>query len=168
MVELEKIIIAAVARNGVIGAGNGLPWKLPEEYQRFLATIRGETVIWGRRTFELFSSPPPSAVNIILSRSRRNYENAVVVASLADAFAAAAAAGERALIAGGASVYRQALPYADRLYISWIDGEWAGDAFFPQIDFREWRIVERKRFSGYEFVMYRRMEPVNGSLQRRL
>jgi dihydrofolate reductase len=156
-------LIAALARNGVIGVDNRLPWHLPEDLQRFKALTMGQAVIMGRKTWE--SLPPkfrplPGRRNIVVTRDAAYVaEGATVVHSLTDA---AAAAGEQtAFVIGGAELYRQALPLASRLELTEIDADFAGDAHFPDFDRAAWREVARSGGRaaagfGYAFVSYER------------
>jgi dihydrofolate reductase len=157
------VIIAAVARNGVIGNHNALPWHLPEDMQHFKALTTGHAVIMGRKTWE--SLPPkfrplPNRHNIVLTRDPAYAApGATVVRSLEAA--QKVGAGETAYIIGGAELYAHALPLAQRLELTEIDAAFEGDAHFPAWDRVQWR--EIKRESGrteaglsYAFVTYER------------
>lgn len=140
-------LIAAVAENGVIGAGNAIPWRLPSDFAFFKRMTVGKPLIMGRKTFESIGRPLPERVNIIVSRARGYQPDGVLVldsleAALdhAQAIARADGAGE-VMVAGGETIYRAALPLADRLYISHVALAPAGDAFFPRIDPQVWTVV---------------------------
>jgi dihydrofolate reductase len=137
-------IIVAMDRNRVIGAGGGLPWRLPADLARFKKTTMGKPVIMGRRTFESIGRPLPGRKNIVLSR-RAGYEAAgcLVVGSLDEALQAAAPC-EEAMIIGGADLYREALPWADRMYLTLLDHEFAGEVRFPPFDRAEWAETARE------------------------
>ena len=156
-------LIAAVARNGVIGKDNRLPWHLPADLRHFKALTSGHTVIMGRKTWE--SLPPnfrplPGRRNIVVTRNAAfRAEGATVVNSLADAVAAAQD-GE-AFVIGGAELYAAALPLADRLQLTEIDADFEGDTHFPAFDSREWRETAREAHLDessfdYAFVTYER------------
>ncbi|MDD5250983.1 MAG: dihydrofolate reductase [Rhodocyclaceae bacterium] len=156
-------LIAAVARNGVIGKDNRLPWHLPEDLGHFKALTAGHAVIMGRKTWE--SLPPrfrplPQRVNIVVTRDAAfAAAGARVAHSLAAAVAAAG--GEDAFVIGGADLYAQALPLADRLELTEVDIACDGDAFFPDFDRDAWRETARARHRSangcdYAFVTYQR------------
>jgi len=157
-------LIAACARGGVIGIDNRMPWHLPEDMQFFRETTRGKPVIMGRKTWESLPDafrPLPGRLNIVVSRNPDFHaKGAVVVGGLP---AAVAAAGETdiAFVIGGAELYRQALPLADRLFLTEIDQDFSGDAFFPEFDRSAWRETRRDAriaASGlpFAFVSYER------------
>ena len=157
-------LIAACARGGVIGIDNRLPWHLPEDMKFFRETTRGKPVIMGRKTWESLPDafrPLPGRINIVISRNPGfQAAGGTVVGSLKDALAAASDA-EIAFVIGGAELYRQALPRADRLYLTEIDRDFAGDAFFPAFDRDAWQEVSRNARiaeSGlpFAFVTYER------------
>jgi len=158
------VLIAAVAKNGVIGKDNALPWHLPEDLQHFKALTTGHAVLMGRMTWE--SLPPkfrplPNRRNFVLTRDASYVApGATVVCSLDDAVKVSS--GETALfVIGGAELYTHALPRADRLELTEIDAAFAGDARFPAFDHTQWRAVKREPGIGadglrYAFVSYER------------
>ena len=167
-------LIAAVAKNGVIGDSNALPWHLPEDLQHFKALTLGQTVIMGRKTWE--SLPPrfrplPGRLNIVVTRNS-SYQavGATVVNSLDEAANKVGAggmkcpgAGTASFVIGGAELYAQALPLAQRLELTEIDAAFPGDAFFPEIDHAQWREVARTSGIsadglGYAFTTYERTQ----------
>ena len=135
-------LIAARARNGVIGLDNRMPWHLPEDLAHFKRVTLGKPVVMGRKTFESIGRPLPGRLNIVVTRNPDWQAAGVQVAHSLDAALAlaAAAAPEEIMLIGGAELYRQALPQADVLYLTEIDAEFAGDAFFPEVDLARWRI----------------------------
>lgn len=135
-------LIAARARNGVIGLDNRMPWHLPEDLAYFKRVTLGKPVVMGRKTFESIGRPLPGRLNIVVTRNPDWQAVGVQVAHSLDAALAlaAAAAPEEIMLIGGAELYRQALPQADVLYLTEIDAEFAGDAFFPEVDLARWRI----------------------------
>ena len=154
-------LVAAVARNRVIGLANRLPWRLPEDLRRFKRLTMGAPVIMGRKTRESLGRPLPGRRNIVVTRQREaTWEGCVVAHSLDAALALAGDAAE-AFVIGGAELYAQALPRADRLYLTLIDADYAGDAWFPEFDAAVWREVAREpgvsgEGVGYAFVDYAR------------
>lgn len=157
-------LVAALARNRVIGAGNRLPWRLPEDLARFKRLTLGAPVIMGRKTHESIGRPLPGRRNIVVTRARNAaWEGCRVARSLDEAFALAADAPV-AFVIGGAELYAQALPRADRLYFTLIDADYAGDTRFPEFDAAAWREVARvpgvsAEGVGYAFVDYVRVAP---------
>jgi dihydrofolate reductase len=137
-------LIAALDRNGVIGRDNRLPWRLPDDLQRFKALTQGRTVIMGRKTYESIGRPLPRRRNVVVTHQPEyRVPGATVVHGLDEALAAAAG-DEEIFVAGGGSLYTQALPLAGRLYLTEVETAVAGgDAFFPAVDPAHWRLVER-------------------------
>jgi dihydrofolate reductase len=156
-------LIAAVARNGVIGIDNRLPWQLPADLKRFRELTTGHAVIMGRKTWESLPvkfRPLPGRRNIVVTRNGGyGAEGATVSTSLPDAITAAN--GGEAFVIGGAELYKAALPLADRLQLTEIDATYEGDTWFPAIDPVQWREAEREIHSdetglSYAFVTYQR------------
>lgn len=139
-------LIAACARDSVIGVDNRMPWHLPEDMKFFRETTRGKPVIMGRKTWESLPDafrPLPGRINIVVSRNAAyQADGATMVGSLPDALSAAGDA-DIVFVMGGADLYRQALPIADRLYLTEIDAEFSGDAFFPEFDQNAWHETQR-------------------------
>lgn len=164
-------LIAAVAGNGVIGRGGGIPWRLPADLAHFKRTTMGHTLVMGRRTYES-AGPLPGRRTLVLSRSpgwRPPGDPAGVepVPSLDEALARAAAAGEtQVFVCGGEAVYRRALEVADRLYLTRVEAEPEGDTFFPELDPAAWRRASREEHAadernpfGYSFEEWERAAP---------
>lgn len=151
-----KIIIAAMGANRVIGAGNRLPWRVPEEYSHFLSLITAQTVIMGRKTYEIFSKDLPSKRNLVISRGHKQYARATVFSSIDEALKEAERHPEDIFFAGGATIYEWALEVADKMYLSLIKGEYHGDAFFPPFDKTKWEIQSRVDHSAFQFIVYSR------------
>ena len=154
-------IVAAVARNGVIGHRNRMPWHLPEDLRRFRQLTLGHAVIMGRRTFESIGKPLAGRNNIVVTRSPVWTRSGCHAAHSLETALAAVHEREDAFVIGGAQIYALALPVASRLYISEIERDFEGDAFFPEFDRSRWREVSRESrvldgaggFS-YHFVAY--------------
>ena len=140
-------LIAAVARNGVIGRDGGLPWHLPADLRRFKAVTRGHQVVMGRRTFESLPGALPNRRNIVVTRQQGFIaEGAETAHSLEEAIEmaehAAASPDETLYILGGAVLYEAALPIADRLDLTEVDAEVDGDTRFPSFNEAEWHETE--------------------------
>jgi len=136
---MRRSLIVARARNGAIGLANAMPWHLPADLAHFKRTTLGHPVIMGRKTWESIGRALAGRRNIVVSRTPGfRAEGAQVVGSLAEAWRAAEGA-EEAFVIGGARLYAEALPEAERVYLTDVVGEVAGDTFFPGLDPREWR-----------------------------
>lgn len=153
-------IIAAVAANGVIGSGNALPWQLPEDLKRFKALTLGHPVVMGRKTFESIGRPLPGRRNIIVSRNAVfSADGCETAASLDAALASCAETTDEVFVIGGAQIYAEAMPLADRLYLTEIRMDFPGDAHFPVFNRQDWREASReKRHAAdgtqYDFATY--------------
>ncbi|MEQ9636090.1 MAG: dihydrofolate reductase [Devosia marina] len=141
-------LIAAVARNNVIGADQSIPWRIPSDFAWFKQTTMGKPMVMGRKQFETFSKPLPGRPHIVVTRQHDYRPEGVLVRhSLQEALAAARRLAEASdqneiMVIGGGDIYAQALPLADRLYISHVDLAPDGDVHFPPIDADEWRVVD--------------------------
>jgi dihydrofolate reductase len=149
---MKVSLIWAMARNGVIGRDNGLPWRLPKDRAFFRSTTMGKPVVMGRRTFESLDKPLSGRTNIVLSRSQFSHLGATWAADLDSALAIAKEAClvdgvNECLVAGGSGVYALALPRADRLYVTLVDADVEGDTFFPPIELSDFRIVATEDYS---------------------
>ena len=160
-------LIAALASNRAIGKDNALLWQLPEDLRHFRATTRGKPVIMGRKTWESLPDsfrPLPGRHNIVVSRDPTYpADGATLATSLADAvrLAAAQANADEVFVIGGAALYREALPLADRLYLTEIEQSFDGDVFFPEVSPHDWQEISRQRGAAdaglrFSFVVYQR------------
>ena len=153
---LPVSIVVAVADNGVIGRGNALPWDLPDDLQHFKRTTMGRPIVMGRKTFESIGRPLPGRLNIILTRDPSWTASGVSVASsieqaidLAEGQAFIDGA-DSVMVIGGAEVYRQALPFASRAFVTRVHGHIDGDACFDLDEIASWREVARERVPAGE------------------
>lgn len=133
-------LIAAMDRNRLIGRENGLPWHLPDDFKHFKSVTLGKPVIMGRKTFESIGKPLPGRKNIVISRSGFSAPGVTVVSSIDQALTAATGSDE-VMIIGGASFYEQMIARADHMYLTHVDAECEGDAWFPQFDLKDWKII---------------------------
>jgi len=158
-------IIAAVARNRTIGSGNHMPWRLPDDMKRFKQLTLGHAVIMGRRTFDSIiatsGKPLSGRDNIVVTRSREWTHSGCRIVHSLEAALAAVCEPQDAFVIGGAEIYALALPIAGRLYMTEIERDFDGDAFFPEFDRSRWREVSRERIVpggsegfAYAFVEY--------------
>lgn len=157
--DLEVVLVAAVADNGVIGRDGGMPWRFPEDLRRFRETTTGHPVVMGRRTYESIAArldgPLPDRTNVILTRDDPDLPGEVVRASSIEAALEAAAERDDVVyVVGGATVYEQFLPLADRLLLTEIHDDYEGDTCFPERNPEEWREVGREGRERFDFVEY--------------
>ncbi len=156
-------IIVAYDRNRVIGRKGELPWRLSADLRRFKRLTMNHAIIMGRKTHESIGRPLPGRRRIVISRDA-NYRaaHAEVVHSLAEALDITQGDDE-VFVVGGGEIYREALPHADRLYITLVEAETSGDAAFPEFDAAQWRLVEQEQHSqdernmhDFQFLVYQR------------
>ena len=161
----EITLVAAVARNGTIGADGGLPWRLPADLKRFKALTMGHTMIMGRKTFESIGRALPGRRTIVVTRDREWAAPDVAVAHSVDQAIELAGATDAdvrpVMVVGGGEIYRQTMHRADRLEITLVDADVVGDTRFPDIDEAIWQETFREDADGYAFVSYRRRQPVH-------
>jgi dihydrofolate reductase len=124
-------LIAAVARNGVIGKDGTLPWRLPEDLKHFKRTTKGHAVIMGRKTYESIGRPLPGRRNIVVSRRHATLPGCEVAPSLPLAIELARSSDELPFVIGGERLYEEALPLATEIHLTTIDRDIEGDAYFP-------------------------------------
>ena len=142
-------IIVAIAENSVIGDKNALLWNIKEDMRRFRTTTTGHPVIMGRKTYESIGRPLPKRTNVFITRGDTAFEGCEMAHSLEEAIAKFPA-DEEVFIIGGAQIYAQALPLADKLYLTVVHRNYAGDTSFPEIDYSEWRELSREEFARGE------------------
>ena len=143
---VQLALIAAVARNGVIGCDGDLPWRISADLQYFKSTTMGKPIIMGRRTFESIGKALPGRPNIVVTRKLDfRADDVEVAANLDQALATAAGhGGDEVMVIGGGEIYAAALPQANRLYLTEIHIEPEGDVYFPALDRTQWREVTRE------------------------
>ncbi|MBL8472992.1 MAG: dihydrofolate reductase [Rhodocyclaceae bacterium] len=150
-------LIAALAANGVIGAGNALPWKLPEDLRHFKALTSGHPVVMGGNTWRSIARALPQRTNIVVTRDPAALPAGVLAApdlAAALALAGASAGADEVFVIGGAQIYALALPLAERLYLTEIHADIEGDTCFPAIEYAHWAEIARspqKSANGLEF-----------------
>ena len=156
-------LILARADNGVIGAGAGFPWHLPEDLRRFKALTLGKPVVMGRKTWQsLPKKPLPGRANIVVTRARDfKADGARIAPSLDEAFALAAGA-EEIMVIGGAEIFALAMPRAGRIYLTEVHLAPQGDVHLPPLDPSEWREIAREEHRApqgfsYSYVTFERI-----------
>ncbi|MFQ6370790.1 type 3 dihydrofolate reductase [Shewanella sp. YIC-542] len=158
---MQIALIAAMANNRVIGKDNNMPWHLPEDLRHFKQVTMGKPVVMGRRTFQSIGRPLPGRQNIVITREAQlQFAGVTMASSLSDAVAKADTCDELMIIGGG-QLYQEALPLADKLYLTHIELDVAGDTWFPQWDDGSWlKIAEDSNRSAdglaYHFVTYQK------------
>jgi dihydrofolate reductase len=170
---MQIVLIAAVADNGVIGAEGAIPWRLKSDMQRFKAMTMGRPVLMGRKTFVSLRRPLPGRTNIVVTRDRDfRAAGAIVTTSLAEAFAVARGDALRRGVAeiaviGGAEIYAQAMPLADRIEITEVHARPNGDASMAPIEMSEWEETGRESHpagaddsAAFCYVTFRRRRPL--------
>ena len=158
---MSLAIIAAVAKNNVIGKSNSLPWYLPEDLKRFRQLTTGKTVLMGRKTFESvinkLGKPLPNRKNVVIT-SQADYsvpEGVIVYNDLNKALNELK--NDEVLISGGAKIYEQTIGLVNKLYITHINREVDGDVLFPKIDLNKWKKISEEKHDGFSFVEYERI-----------
>ena len=172
---MQLSIMVAAASNGVIGRNNSLPWHLPGDLQYFKRVTMGKPVVMGRKTFESIGRPLPGRTNVVVSRDPHYAAEGVkVVASLDAALELAADIAtingvDELVVIGGEQIYREALPMAQRLYLTEVHADVQGDAVLPPIRWDEWREISRERHAAngsnpydYSFVVFERRQTPGG------
>lgn len=171
MAAVKLALIVALAENGIIGRDNSMPWHLPEDLRHFKRITLGKPVIMGRKTWESLPFPLPGRTNLVISgQPHFQAPGGEVHSSLAAALSRAQVVAQEQgqdeiMVIGGAQVYAQALPKADRLYLTRIALKPAGDAYFPHWTPAHWQCVDQDNHPatettpGYAFEVYRRIVP---------
>jgi dihydrofolate reductase len=162
-------LVCALTRQQVIGVNNQLPWHLPADLAHFKAITLGHPIIMGRKTYDSIGRPLPGRANLVVT-TQPNWQVPGVMAtpSLPDALhqakvIAAKEGKQEVMLIGGASLYREALPLVDKMYLTWVEAEVPGDAYFPPVDWSLWQVAQRetraadeKNNYDLEFVTYLR------------
>jgi dihydrofolate reductase len=156
-------LIVAMAKNRVIGADGRIPWHLPNELRLFKSLTMGHHIVMGRKTYESIDRLLPGRTTVIVTRQRDYAVPGAIVAHSIDEALAACAGDEEIFVIGGADLFRETLPLADRLYLTVVDAEPAGDTFMPEIDMSAWRETSSQSFapdekhaSAYRLAVYER------------
>lgn len=158
-------LIVAMDQNRVIGKENQLPWYLPADLQYFKKVTMGKPIVMGRKTFDSIGRVLPGRENVIVTRNR-DYTNddCTILYSMEDVKKFADASEQEVMIIGGAEIFKEILPVADRLYITKIHAEFPGDTYFPLIDDKEWKqvsskpgMVDEKNKYAHEFIVLDRV-----------
>ncbi|MGE5500033.1 MAG: dihydrofolate reductase [Syntrophothermus sp.] len=163
---MEKIVVAAVSENGVIGSNGNIPWHSREDLQYFKSITMGYPVIMGRKTFESLKKPLKGRLNIVLTRNLNasyDFEDVKTFNELYKAFAYLEniVKAEKVFIIGGSEIYSQAISSADRMSISRMNFKAEGNVYFPEIDWNEWQEEDRFKYQEFDAVIYKRIHKEN-------
>lgn len=158
--DMELVSVAAVADNLVIGKDGELPWdRLPGDKRQYRTRVADDPVILGRRTFESMGDDLPGRAQIVLSRTEREFgvDSAHHAGSVEEAVERAAALGaDRAYVLGGAGIYALFQPHLDRMVLTRVPGEYDGDAYYPQWDGDEWRLLGETSYDEFTVEEWKR------------
>ncbi|QKZ12377.1 dihydrofolate reductase [Spirosoma sp. KUDC1026] len=158
-------LIAAVAKNGIIGANNDMPWHLPDDFAFFKRKTSHHPIIMGRKSLDALGKPLPNRTNIVITRNPDFQATGVTVTHTIDAAIEQARQinQEEIFVIGGAEIYAMALPIATTLYLTEIDKAYPGDTYFPAFDRSEWQEISRhahpadeRHETSFDFVEYQR------------
>jgi len=156
---LKKIIISAVAKNGVIGRSNGeMPWHVKEEFQHFKKTTLGFPIIMGRKSFDALGNPLKDRLNVVITNNLKlnlPFDGVKIFHSLkkaVDFFQSEKL--DKIFIIGGGEIFKQAINFADEMIISIMDFEAEGDVVFPEIDKKVWKVTSRDKKEQFEIIYY--------------
>lgn len=165
----EICIVVAVAENGVIGVDNGLPWKLSADLKHFKQVTMGHPMIMGRLTFDSIGRPLPGRKTVVVTRQQDwSCEGVEVAHDLDEAFSMAQALSaemgvDKIMLVGGAQLYQQALSHCQHIFLTKVEANIDGDAFFPALDMSQWEEVSNERFEAdsnnsyaYSFLQLKR------------
>lgn len=143
-------LVVAMGPNREIGINNQIPWKLSEDLKNFKKTTMGHHILMGRKTFESIGKPLPGRTNIILSRNKDfRAQDSITVFTINEAIELAKKNGETELmVIGGAEIYKQALGLANRIYLSQVDFKGKADAYFPEFNEKDWKVISEVKHSG--------------------
>ncbi|WP_409301234.1 dihydrofolate reductase [Peribacillus sp. SCS-155] len=155
-------LLVAMDKNRVIGKDNQLPWHLPADLKYFKETTMGHPIVMGRKTFESIGRILPGRENVIVTR-RQDFkaDGCTILHSTEEIKLFAEKAGREVFVIGGAEIFREVLPFADRLYITEIHHEFEGDTFFPEFDQQNWvkksvvhGVMDEKNIYNHDFIVY--------------
>jgi len=169
--KMRKSMIVAMAENRVIGINNNLPWYLPNDLKYFKQVTMGKPILMGRKTYESIGKPLPGRTNIVLTRDKNwSAEGVKAVNEIEQAFQLAGSVlaidgKDEMMVIGGDQIYQSTLAEIDRIYLTKVHAEVNGDAYFPELDWAQWKEVGREDFEAegpnpydYSFIVLDRIE----------
>ena len=159
-------MLVAMAKNRVIGVDNGIPWHLPNELRIFKNVTMGHHIVMGRKTYESINRLLPGRTTVIVTRQKDYAVPGALVAHSVEQSLAACRGDDEVFVIGGAELFRETLPIADRLHLTVVDAEPRGDTFMPQFDMSEWRETSSESFApdekhahAFRYTVYDRVRP---------
>ena len=164
MMKPRVSLIVAMAKNRVIGTNNRLPWHLPADLKHFKTLTMGHHIVMGRNTYESIGKPLPGRTSVVVTRNADYAPPGVMVVNSLEKAILVCADDAEIFVIGGAEIYRQAISFADRIYLTKIDADISGDTHFPEFDSNSWLETERishapdeKNAYSYHFVVHDRI-----------
>jgi dihydrofolate reductase len=152
---MEKIIIAALSNNRVIGNKEKIPWHIPQDLKRFRQLTLRHPVIMGRKTYESIGKTLDNRVNIIVTKNKDFSSRGIIICnSIEEALKKAEKYDDEVYIAGGSSIYHQTISLVDRMELTKVCRFVNGDSFFPEINMDRWNLINEKNFGSYSFLTY--------------
>jgi dihydrofolate reductase len=157
-------LICATSQNGVIGLNNRLPWRLPADLAHFKKLTMGHHILMGRKTYESIGRPLPGRTNVVITRQKDFQAEGCLMAHSVEQAIALCHKDDEVFVIGGAEIYQQTLPFANRIYLTIIHQDFEGDAFLFELDQTVWQETSRKDFEaneknryGYSFITLERV-----------
>lgn len=157
-------LIAAMDRNRLIGNKNQLPWHLPADLKHFKSVTMGKPILMGRKTYESIGKPLPGRQNFVMTRSPDLVIEGVTVVQTFDSVKEALLGADEVIVIGGSAVYKLLFPRINRMYLTYVEGEFKGDAWFPAFDEKQWNVVDTETIEADDknkfacrFVTYERI-----------
>ncbi len=148
-------LIVAYDENRTIGYKNTIPWHLPQDLKQFKEHTTNKRIVMGNNTFKSIGKPLPNRHTIIITKNiKENSDNVSYVSDLISFLKENENTDEEIMICGGASVYKAALPYCKKLYISLVEGKHMGDTFFPEFDLNDYKLINKTKFEGFTLLEY--------------
>jgi len=147
-------IIVAMDKNRVIGKDNKLPWHISDDLKNFKRLTTGNTIIMGRKTYESIGKPLPNRNNIVISSTMPATPGTTVCKTIPEAMEIGKNYGKEIFIIGGGQIFEQTMLLADKMYISYVKKEYAGDAYFPEFNENEWNVEQKQDFAEFELIAY--------------
>jgi dihydrofolate reductase len=148
----------AIAKNGVIGDSNDLPWYLPEDLKHFRQITMGHTVLMGRKTYDSIikrlGKPLPGRINVVITRQENFHAEPGVLVFHSLEQALDALKKDDIYIIGGAQIFASALPFAEKMYITHVHKNYKGDVYFPEIDWQQWTMLDQEPHQEFIFASY--------------
>ncbi|WP_174613558.1 dihydrofolate reductase [Virgibacillus ihumii] len=140
-------LLVAMDKNKTIGLNNDLPWHIPNDLKFFKEKSTGNTIIMGRKTYESMGGPLPNRNNVVLTKKQMDFPDEVEVINNLDTIYDwnNDYPDKELFVIGGANIFKQVMPYADRMYITWIDEAFNGDTFFPEFSDTDWKLTSKEK-----------------------